>query len=146
MPYNIESYVMFLMPVVLFGLLFAVPFISLGGQRAPLRRPWAIVGVLMTLITIISLTFLGKEAPWSPHFDTEPIAADVLNVSSPEATQGYELFFDKGCQYCHRIEGEGGLRGPDLTYVGGRLSADDMDHSHCERGLQHACLRRVTDE
>ena len=126
MPYDIESYVMFLMPVVLFGLLFAVPFISLSGERRPLRRPWAVVGVVMTLLMIVSLTYLGKVAPWSPRFDTQPIAADVLNVSSPEATHGYDLFFDKGCQYCHRIEGQGGLRGPDLTEVGERLSPDEM--------------------
>lgn len=126
MPYGIESYAMFLMPMVLFGLLFAVPFLSLGGERAPIRRPWAVAGVVLTLATIISLTYLGLEAPWSPDFETERVPAARLALSTPEAARGYEVFYEKGCQYCHQMKGQGGYRGPDLTEVAVRLTSEQM--------------------
>ena len=125
-PYGWEDYVMFLMPTILFGLLFAVPFISLGGERAPMRRPWAIAGVVLTLLTIISLTYMGLEAPWAPDFATKPVAAAVLDVHTPEAARGYRIFYKKGCQYCHQMEGQGGNRGPNLTDVAARLTSQQM--------------------
>jgi cytochrome c oxidase subunit 2 len=40
------------------------------------------------------------------------------------AARGRELFLANGCGACHMIRGTlaGGLVGPDLTHVGGRLS------------------------
>ncbi|MPR36251.1 cytochrome b N-terminal domain-containing protein [Salmonirosea aquatica] len=124
MPYALESYVMFLMPTVLFGLLFAVPFLSLGGERAPIRRPWAIAGVVLTLAAIVSLTYMGLEAPWAPEFETKQVAA--FASSAPEVALGYRVFYEKGCQYCHQMEGQGGSRGPDLSEVATRLTTEQM--------------------
>ena len=42
------------------------------------------------------------------------------------ATSGARLFYDKGCEYCHTVAGQGGHRGPDLTQVGDRLSAGEI--------------------
>jgi ubiquinol-cytochrome c reductase cytochrome b subunit len=39
---------------------------------------------------------------------------------------GQVLFHDKGCEYCHTVDGLGGLRGPDLSNVGNRLTEQDM--------------------
>ena len=36
------------------------------------------------------------------------------------------MFEQRGCINCHQIAGVGGQRGPDLTQVGGRLSADEL--------------------
>lgn len=69
---------------------------------------------------------MGLEAPWSPDFETKPVAAAVLNVPTPEATQGYKIFYEKGCQYCHQMEGQGGNRGPNLTDVAARLTPQQM--------------------
>jgi putative heme-binding domain-containing protein len=35
-----------------------------------------------------------------------------------DATRGRGLFESRGCMNCHRVEGEGGRRGPDLSRVG----------------------------
>jgi nitric oxide reductase subunit C len=49
---------------------------------------------------------------WPP----KPLVATV----SQEAMPGEALFRSEGCIACHRIEGEGGTVGPDLTKVGAR--------------------------
>ncbi len=40
--------------------------------------------------------------------------------------QGVHLFYIKGCEYCHNINHYGGNKGPDLTTVGNRLSAEQL--------------------
>jgi ubiquinol-cytochrome c reductase cytochrome b subunit len=36
------------------------------------------------------------------------------------------LFYKKGCLFCHEINNQGGLKGPDLSDVALRLSTQDM--------------------
>ncbi len=52
MPPVIESYVMFVGPLLVFGALFALPFLSNRGERSPLKRPWAIVGSVATVVIV----------------------------------------------------------------------------------------------
>lgn len=40
--------------------------------------------------------------------------------------QGRKMFVATGCFSCHRMNGEGGVTGPDLTTVAGRFSPRDM--------------------
>jgi ubiquinol-cytochrome c reductase cytochrome b subunit len=46
--------------------------------------------------------------------------------SSTAVVTGAKLFHDKGCEFCHAIEGQGGKRGPDLTLVATRMSPLEM--------------------
>jgi ubiquinol-cytochrome c reductase cytochrome b subunit len=39
---------------------------------------------------------------------------------------GGDLFYKKACIYCHTVSGYGGKRGPDLTYVGSRLTKEQI--------------------
>ena len=39
---------------------------------------------------------------------------------------GAEVFYAKGCIYCHAVDGDGGHRGPDLSRVGDRLTEDEL--------------------
>lgn len=51
-------------------------------------------------------------------------ARPAMPAANPNAARGAELFLSNGCAACHSIRGTpaGGLIGPDLTHVGGRLS------------------------
>lgn len=126
MPPAIESYVIFLGPIVVGMILLAIPFIAGKGERSPMKRPWAVAGVVVTVAFVFSFWYLGIKAPWSPAFKTKPLPVTLVPTGDTPAAHGAKLFYSKGCQYCHLVKGYGGTKGPDLTYVAQRLSPDDM--------------------
>ncbi|WP_158795353.1 cytochrome b N-terminal domain-containing protein [Pedobacter sp. L105] len=117
MPPKIESYVIFIGPVLSVIGLLSLPFISNYGERSPVRRPWAVFGVVCVVIFVGSLLYLGLKSPWSPDFKTKAVYA-VSPAKNPVIQKGAILFYKKGCQYCHRINGSGGVKGPDLSVIG----------------------------
>lgn len=128
MPHKIESIAMMLGPLLTIFLLFSIPFISNRGERSPLKRPWAMFGVLCVFVFIISLLITGIKAPWSPDFKTKPLPLSAIKSQHPDSTiaAGVSLFYAKGCQYCHKINKYGGDAGPNLTIVGNRLSQQEL--------------------
>jgi len=127
MPRKIESYVMFLGPLIGIMLLFSVPFLSNKGERSPLKRPWAVAGVVFIILTIVSLWYVGVQEPWSPRFNARPLSEyKTVTEASPEVMKGIELFNTEGCLYCHKILDQGGIRGPELTDVQMRLTRQQM--------------------
>ncbi len=128
MPHKIESVAMMVGPLATIFLLFSIPFISNKGERSPLKRPWAMFGVLCVFVFIISLLVSGMKAPWSPDFKTKPLPLSAIKSPHPDSTivAGVNLFYAKGCQYCHKINNYGGEAGPNLTIVGSRLSSSEL--------------------
>ncbi|HEY5036670.1 MAG TPA: cytochrome b N-terminal domain-containing protein [Chthoniobacterales bacterium] len=126
MPPSLEGYVMILGPVLVGILLLIVPMLNNQGERAPSRRPWAIAVVLLSVIMIGSLWIAGARSPWSPNFDPKPLTPAIIGATSGAVFEGARLFQEKSCLNCHLIDGHGGRRGPDLTYVGDRLTHDDI--------------------
>lgn len=125
-PPSVEGYVMILAPVVIFIVLLLAPILNNAGERAPSRRPWSIAVVLLCIIMIGSLWIAGHNSPWSPNFNAKPLPREVVNSDSLPVISGAQLFHDKACLDCHLIHNFGGRRGPDLTYVGDRLTKDNM--------------------
>jgi ubiquinol-cytochrome c reductase cytochrome b subunit len=121
-----ENYVIIGAPLIGGLALFLLPFISNRGERSPLRRPWSIGIVLGVVLMVGTLLIIGNESPWSPDFNAKPLTSSVIGASSRPLYDGAQLFYQKGCQYCHAIAGDGGKRGPDLTTVGSRLTKDEM--------------------
>lgn len=126
MPPAIESYVMFIGPIIVIVFLFSFPFINNKGERSPIKRPWAIAGVAATVIVVGSLLALGNNADWSPHFKTKKLPASVVNSADTTVLAGSNLFYDKGCLYCHKVQNYGGKVGPELTFVARRLNEQQM--------------------
>jgi ubiquinol-cytochrome c reductase cytochrome b subunit len=126
MPDWMERYFMVLGPMFAGLLIIMLPFFFGKGERSPLRRPWAIAGVIMVVLTIGSFWYVGAKSPWSPNFDAQPLPANVVGMETGPVANGARLFHAKGCLNCHLIETYGGRRGPDLSNVGGKLSRSDI--------------------
>jgi ubiquinol-cytochrome c reductase cytochrome b subunit len=113
-------------------LLVAFPFFDRGPERDPARRPFAMAGLVLVLaggigLTVAGLRHQGAAASQSEKpAAVEPPAAGVeaeaaaarVSPPSPAARRGAELFHGLGCIGCHRVHGEGGTVGPDLSGEG----------------------------
>lgn len=128
-PPAIETFIMLVFPVLVLGALFLVPFVSNRGERAPSRRPVAVLLVIVIYTTLGVLTYEGVKAPWSPVMDAwsgDPVPVNLVEGRTPLELQGAAVFQFKNCRNCHALEGIGGRRGPDLTTIGASLTRDQL--------------------
>jgi ubiquinol-cytochrome c reductase cytochrome b subunit len=124
-----ETFIILGLPVVLIIALLLVPFVSNRGERAPSRRPVAVLSVIVIFAVIGVLTHLGATEPWSPvmgAWSGDAVPVDMVQASTPVQLQGAVVLQNKQCRNCHALEGVGGRRGPDLAGVGIRLTRDQL--------------------
>lgn len=124
-----EEFIILALPPLLFGLLFLVPFVSRKGQRAPSRRPAAVMLVVVIYTALIALTYQGVTSPWSPSLEAwsrDAIPVSLVQQAGPAELQGAVIFQNKNCRNCHALGGSGGTKGPDLIDVGLRLTRDQL--------------------
>jgi ubiquinol-cytochrome c reductase cytochrome b subunit len=128
LPASLETWVILGGPLVVILALLFLPLIFNKGDRAPSRRPWALAVVVTSITALITLTIYGAKAPWSPNFGAQPInlESNPFIAGDVNLRQGAQVFFDKGCMYCHEMNGDGGQRGPNLSRVGDRLNEDQL--------------------
>lgn len=124
-PNNLESLIIVLGPLVFGAALLLVPVFNTGA-RTMRRRPWAPLLVVFIWTTIVIFWIAGERAEWSPDFAARPLPASVIGDQRPEVAEGAKLFHDKGCEFCHAVEGYGGRRGPDLSDVAARMKPDEI--------------------
>ena len=106
-----EPFVTFVLPLLFFGILFAIPFLGRKRERAPARRPIAIGAGALFLIFVFSLLGLAMKE------------TAALKKTDPAVEKGRAIYAKLACAGCHRIHGQGAQVGPDLSYVG-----DTRDH------------------
>jgi len=126
MPYGLENVFMVLTPLLIGLVLLSVPLVSNRGERHPARRPLAVSAVIFILSAIAALTVAGWHENWSPRIDAAPLTADVIGASSGPVYEGAMVFNEMACLFCHTIEGHGGKRGPELTWIADRLTRDQL--------------------
>jgi ubiquinol-cytochrome c reductase cytochrome b subunit len=117
-PAGAETFIILVFPLILILALLAVPLISNRGERAPSRRPVAVLSVIVIFTVLGMLTYQGATAPWSP--------AMTAWSGDPSQLIGAAVFQNKNCRNCHALEGIGGHRGPDLDGVGTRLTQGQL--------------------
>src|SRR5437016_8003485 len=128
-PPEAETFIILVFPLLLIAALFLVPFVSNRGERAPSRRPVAVLAVIVISTALGVLTYQGATSPWSPQMTAwsgEPVPERLVRKSTPLRLQGAALFQSKDCRNCHALDGTGGRRGPDLTTVGTRLTRGQL--------------------
>jgi ubiquinol-cytochrome c reductase cytochrome b subunit len=130
----------FIIPVILIGLVFLLPFIDRGTERRPWRRPIPVGGVLIILVGVLWLGMMSRLddsrdptvaaqlaqqnrvedvdfytafRPYSAPSAPEGVASLSLDAT---AAQGKGIFDSHGCSGCHGESG-GGAVGPALTHV-----------------------------
>lgn len=121
-----EDWVIILGPGLFVVTLILLPLVAGKGERSPLRRPWSFVIVAFVAFMIAYYGVVGHVAPWSPRMEAPPLPLAVVGTASGPIADGAVVFHEKGCEYCHTVSGYGGVRGPELSYAGDTMSADQM--------------------
>ncbi len=96
----------FIIPILFFGFLFAVPFLGRNRDRVPVNRPIAIGSGVLLLVFIFSMLGLAIRE------------TSKIKVTDPAIVRGKGIFAKMACAGCHRIQGTGAQVGPDLSFEG----------------------------
>jgi menaquinol-cytochrome c reductase cytochrome b/c subunit len=119
-------------PTILLIILFLLPFLDMRRERRLLRRPVAIVTVILVAISMGVLTYKGATAEEALGGEAEAIVTEWVDSGvipdEPDVVAGATLFVESGCQQCHTYAGSGSanLGAPDLTEIG--ASGRDADY------------------
>lgn len=97
-----------ILPVGLVLLLVLVPFLDRSKEQNPARRRVVVFSGLGMVAGILFLTALAVvTAP--------PTAA---RITDPTIRAGAKVFAANDCASCHKVHGQGGATGPDLSFAG----------------------------
>jgi ubiquinol-cytochrome c reductase cytochrome b subunit len=129
LPPQMETLLLLVGPVLAIGFLIALPLISGTGEKHWRRRPFAVLSLLVIIVSLAAFTQLATYAPWSPVMDawsSTPVPPKLLKGRSALERTGAVVFQAKQCRNCHALGGEGGQRGPALDSVATRLTGDEL--------------------
>ncbi len=112
-------------PTVLIVLLVILPFIDKGPERNPLRRPIAMACLFVYACFIIAMTIMGYLSPGFAQM-AGAAGAPAARLGKGETggakgpagkgvAAGRKLFQSEGCAGCHKVNGQGGTMGPELS-------------------------------
>ncbi len=122
-PGSFEAVIAVGVPTVLFIVLIGLPFFDRNSTRNLLHRPVALVSLAVLLAGAGLLIGAAGRAPAA--------TAEGAGLSSVQRA-GRALYQSQQCGGCHRVAGQGGEEGPDLTTVGLRHSVGWI-HSFVEQ-------------
>lgn len=138
------------LPVVLFGLLFLLPFLDRKAERNPFKRPVASLVLLMTIFGAVGLIFLAKnqdrknpefaeklkkqdeeaQAFFKTPFEPQLIGATTAMVAAGEAggSGAAPPAYVEHCADCHGASGQGDPDlGPKLAGVSAKPQRTEED-------------------
>ena len=129
LPAYTETVLLLTLPVVMIGILMALPFVSNQGEQAASRRPFSVLLVIFVMLSLYVLANLGLTSPWSPHMEAwsgTTVPLKYLKGRTPLEIRGALVLQNKDCRNCHSLDHRGGERGPALDGVATRLTPDQM--------------------
>jgi ubiquinol-cytochrome c reductase cytochrome b subunit len=113
-------------PLVLTVLFFLLPFIDRSTERNPARRPTAMIVYSIFVVWVITMAVMGfYSKPGAATGNTvgvKTVNSQTASSSSQDppaqvsasVSRGASLFNSLGCIGCHKIQGRGGVIGPEL--------------------------------
>jgi len=114
----LEPLATWILPAIFFLVLLFWPFIDRNPTRHPTSRPFALGSGALFLVIVFALLGISLRDLYAvPHAD-------------PSVAHGKALYVQFGCAGCHRIHGEGGAVGPDLSYAGDARPDRDWHYRH----------------
>ena len=122
-------------PTILLILALLLPFLDRRSERHPLRRPVAMVVLIVTAISMGVLTYKGATAEEASSAGVRQVDTWMQKFNLPaNAREGAELFAVSGCLNCHTYDGTGSsqLGAPDLTEEGNRNRGIQWQIDHLE--------------
>src|SRR5947209_734700 len=99
-PASAETFIILVFPVLVIVALLLVPFVSNRGERAPSRRPVAVLTVIVSATLLGVLTYEGATAPWSPRMTAwsgDPIPEHLVHGRTPLELQCALMLQNKNC-------------------------------------------------
>ena len=126
----LEPLATWVLPMVIILGMLLWPFIDRRKSRHPASRPIGITLGVLFLVGVFSLLGVSVKNLYA-----------VKRVD-PAIAHGKAIFGRFGCAGCHRIHGEGGAVGPDLSYVGERRPEREwhVKHFHDPRSVSPASI------
>jgi ubiquinol-cytochrome c reductase cytochrome b subunit len=103
----LEPLATWVLPAVVILAMLLWPFLDRQKHlRAPASRPVGMVIAVLFLVTVFSLLGISLKNLYG------------MKRTDPAIAHGQVLYTNLGCAGCHRIHGNGGAIGPDLSYEG----------------------------
>jgi ubiquinol-cytochrome c reductase cytochrome b subunit len=130
----------FIIPAILIGLVFLLPFLDRGLERRPWRRPIPVGGVFIILVSLLWLGMTSRledsrdatvaaqlaeqdqqehayfYSAFKPYSAPSPSGRVASTSEDPTVAQGKGIFDSHGCSGCHGESG-GGAIGPSLKHI-----------------------------
>ncbi|MHB8753423.1 MAG: cytochrome b N-terminal domain-containing protein [Candidatus Acidiferrales bacterium] len=132
-----------LIPGILVGLVFLLPFLDRNLERRPWKRPIPVASVLIVLIALIGLGMQSRlddsrDPTTASQIAQQDLAEDhyfhtPFNAYSPPSggaapvalsgadAKGKTIFDSHGCSGCHGVGGVGGGIGPALNHISNKF-------------------------
>src|SRR6185436_17793722 len=95
-----ETPVLLIGPLLVLGLLFALPFFAGEGEKSWRRRTIAVLSVSLSAVVMGVFTHLGLNTPWSPIMDawsSLPVPTARFASASAVERHGALVFQEKQC-------------------------------------------------
>jgi ubiquinol-cytochrome c reductase cytochrome b subunit len=103
----LEPLATWVLPVIVVLVMLFWPFLDRQKHvRAPASRPVGMAIAALFLVTVFSLLGISLKNLYG------------MKRTDPAIAHGQALYANLGCAGCHRIHGNGGAIGPDLSYEG----------------------------
>ncbi len=106
LPASIAPWFIVLLPILVFGVLMALPFVDRGPERGLRRRPVIVIVVVLIILAMLALSDYRRRSDFTAWPEPEPPVVTRVTLS-PEAEQGRLLFARYGCNSCHAVGGQG---------------------------------------